>query len=115
MFYKDKNYIASKIKFFRKNAKMTQEQLAELVQISPKQISKIETGTYTPSLPTFIKIINVLNINPEEFGINIKIDNNPKRQAFIELLYSMNDKELDFYFATINSTRKNLKILKWFF
>ena len=112
MFYEDKKYIASKIKYFRKQAKMTQEALAEKIQISPQQLSKIENGTYIPSLPTFIKIINVLNINPEEFGINVKMENHPKRQAILELLFSMNDKELDFYFATINSTRKNLKFLK---
>ena len=49
---------------------MTQEELAEKIGISAKQLSRIEMATYIPSLPTFLKIVNELNLDLKEFGIN---------------------------------------------
>lgn len=55
------------IKDFRKNNGFTQFELAELVGIDDKQIGKIERGIHYPSVPTFLKILNVLQINIDKF------------------------------------------------
>ena len=49
------------IQRLRRERKMTQEQLAELTDTAPNSISRIERGLLTPSLPTLIKICNVLD------------------------------------------------------
>ncbi|MGN0030726.1 MAG: helix-turn-helix domain-containing protein [Candidatus Gastranaerophilaceae bacterium] len=55
------------IKKFRKHAGFTQFELAELVGIDDKQIGKIERGIHYPSVPTFLKILKVLQIDIYKF------------------------------------------------
>ncbi|MBQ8635003.1 helix-turn-helix transcriptional regulator [bacterium] len=45
---------------------MTQEKLAELVDISPRNLSGIEKGTYFVKAETLEKIIKALNTSAEE-------------------------------------------------
>jgi DNA-binding XRE family transcriptional regulator len=54
--------IGQKIKETRKRVKMTQFDLANLVGVDPKYISRIETGTSYPSLSVCEKIFDILNI-----------------------------------------------------
>ena len=56
----DKKLIAKVIQEARRNAKMTQYELAEKIGISEKHLSKIETGKNYPALDTFLKILSVL-------------------------------------------------------
>jgi transcriptional regulator with XRE-family HTH domain len=44
----------------RKERGLTQEQLSQLVDLSPNYLSNIETGLKTPKLDTFVEIINAL-------------------------------------------------------
>ena len=45
---------------------MTQEQVAELVELSNPHISNIERGTTKMSLPTLVAIANVLEVSADE-------------------------------------------------
>ena len=49
---------------YRKDAKLTQEKLAELCGTDHRYIGQIETGTRCPSLEYVEKIANALNIKP---------------------------------------------------
>lgn len=49
--------IGSKIKEARERAHLTQEELAEIIDISPTHMSVIERGVKTPKLDTFVKIV----------------------------------------------------------
>lgn len=100
--FEEKNFIAKKIREYRKYAGLTQSELAEKIGVGEKQICKIETGANIPSLVTFFKIIEVLNIDISEFGVQAKFQNNSKREKFANLIYSLNDKELDFYINSIS-------------
>lgn len=83
MLFEDKHFIAKKIRVARKNAKFTQEELAEKINISSKQLSRIEMVAYIPSLPTFLKII-----------------------------YGMNNAELKYYYNIIKTMNDNSFLLK---
>ncbi len=48
--------IGSRIKEARDQAHLTQEELAEIVDISPTHMSVIERGVKTPKLDTFVRI-----------------------------------------------------------
>ncbi len=52
------------IKSSRKKNKLTQEKLAELVDLSIKHIQNVEANKYLLSLDKFVEICNVLNVTP---------------------------------------------------
>ena len=115
MVFNDREYIAKKIKMARKKARLTQEELAEKIGITAKQISRIEIGTYSPSLATFLKIVNILSIDIAEFGINTEFDNNNKnevRDKLIKLIYNATDSEIEFYYSIFNTITQNIALIK---
>ena len=57
--------IGSRIKEAREQAHLTQEELAEIVDISPTHMSVIERGVKTPKLATFVKIANALHLSAD--------------------------------------------------
>ena len=63
--------IGSNIKFFRENAKLTQIQLAEKLQISISYLSKIEASGCEKSLSISVlnHIANTLDVDIKEFFI----------------------------------------------
>ena len=61
----DMTAIGIKIKEARERAHLTQEDLSEIVDISPTHMSVIERGVKTPKLDTFVKIIKALNLSAD--------------------------------------------------
>lgn len=59
------------IKKYRKIHNLTQEKLAELLDISPRQLQKIESGHTETSLKTLKKLIKILDIS-DEYIVNYK-------------------------------------------
>lgn len=57
-----KKLLGKRIKELRKSVGLTQEKLAELIDIETGSLSGIESGRHYPSLPTLVKIANNLNI-----------------------------------------------------
>lgn len=62
-----KELIGKRIKELRKEKSLTQEQLAELIGIEPRNIIKIENAQTFPRAQTLDKILYVLEISPEYF------------------------------------------------
>ena len=56
----------NKVKELRKNQKLTQEELAELIGISRQAINAIEKEKFDPSLPTAFKMANLFKSSIEE-------------------------------------------------
>lgn len=109
MFVIDKNFIGRKIKYFRKKRNLTQSQLAELVDLSEKHISKIEAGIHQPSIVTFFKIIDVLAIGFDEFGLSVKTTPNVLRDEIYKCISDATDYELSVIFPIVKCLKDNLK------
>ena len=62
----DNKAVGTKIKILRENKNLTQEQLAELVNLSTNHISVIERGIKTPKLDSFVDICNALGASADE-------------------------------------------------
>ena len=62
----DYGNIGERIRFNRIKNKMSQEQLAELANISSVHIGYIERGDRLPSLETIINIANALTVSADE-------------------------------------------------
>ena len=58
--------IGSKIQEIRKQRGLTQEQLAERVNISPHYLSALERGVYNIKLDLLVDILNTLNCSADE-------------------------------------------------
>ncbi len=50
----------------RENGKMTQQELADHVQVSRQTIIALESGRYAPSLVLAMRIANVFNVGVED-------------------------------------------------
>lgn len=57
--------MGNRIKLRRKELKIKQNELAELLDISNNHMSSIETGKQKPSMDTFIKICENLKVTPD--------------------------------------------------
>lgn len=58
--------IGKRIKIARIKADLTQEMLAEKIELSPTHLSNIETGTTRVSLATIVSIANGLDITVDD-------------------------------------------------
>ena len=63
---KDHKNLVVHLKYRRKEAGITQANLAEAVQVSRKSINAIENGIYVPSTVLSLKIAMVLNCQVED-------------------------------------------------
>ena len=63
----DKEIIGQKIKQIRIEKGFSQEKLSEKIDISPRHMCTIENGNSFPSLETFVKIAQVLDIDINDF------------------------------------------------
>ena len=97
MILDDRNYIAKKIKEYRLLRGFTQAELAEKIDISTKQISRIEVADFYPSLITFLKIVETLNIDLGDFITNVPVDGNKIRNKLVNTIYNATKEELEFY------------------
>jgi len=59
----DSKPIGRRIKLAREAKKLTQEQLAEIVDLSPMHVSVLERGQKPPKLETMIKLANSLSVS----------------------------------------------------
>ncbi len=67
----DLKAIGIRIKEAREAKGFTQEQLAEIVGLSPTHMSVIERGVKAPKLETFIKIANALNVTSDSLLLDV--------------------------------------------
>jgi transcriptional regulator with XRE-family HTH domain len=86
-----KKTLGEKIKRVRKQRGLTQEKLAELIDIAPRNLSKIEVGACFVTAETLEKLLVALDISTEELFANDHI------------------KEPDELLADINSKLKSIK------
>ena len=61
----DKLTMGDRIREARKYKGLTQEQLAESLDVSVESVSHIERGSRLPSMQVFIKLIEVLNVSAD--------------------------------------------------
>jgi len=86
-----KEMIGSRIKEIRNRKGLTQEQLSENMNINPKYLSSIERGKENPTLNTFIKLAEFLDVDIDEIFSSIQIEDPSKRKDLINSLLNEAD------------------------
>ena len=99
----DLKSVGAKIKYLREQRNLTQEQLAEAVNISTNHISVIERGLKTPKLDTFVDIVNALGVSADEVLVAV-ID---KSVVMTSSVLSQKLEELP-----VNEQRKMLNVIE---
>lgn len=79
-----KKLLGKRIKEIRKNKALTQEELAEKIGIESASISNIENGKYYPTSDNLEKIINALNVAPQDLFV---IEHNQDDEALLRDKY----------------------------
>lgn len=94
MIYDDKKFIGNVIRNARKQAKLNQAELSEKLGMSEKNLGNIENGRQYPQVNNFLKIIEVLNLSLEDFGVKLtqKSDNKIKSELIAKILATPDNK-----------------------
>lgn len=79
----------------RKQLKLTQEFLAELVDVSPQYISHIEHARSIPSTEVIMRLAIALETTPDEFLVGRARHEDQRWRTISERLRGMSDGQLD--------------------
>ena len=106
----DKEIIGKKIRQKRVEKGLSQEQLSEKIDISPRHMCTIENGNSFPSIETFIKISEILDIDINEFFNLTPQKNDTLRNDIYNLIQTSSINELHLIKDIISAIQKNRKI-----
>ncbi len=99
--------MGDRIREKRKEKKLTQEKLAELVDVSPSHVGEIERGSSVCSLSVLVDLSTVLELNLETLVKGI--DTEPVDSAFSEILDELPEENKDLYLKICESIANRLQ------
>lgn len=103
-----KKLLGQRIKEIRKSKNLTQEKLAELINLETSSLSGIESGRHYPSLPTLEKIAQNLDVNICSLFDYNHLDNiDDIKVKIIENIGCLEDEKIRFIYEFMS---KSLKI-----
>lgn len=106
----EKIELGNKIRKLRKELGLTQEQLAEKIELDSKHLCKIEKGVHLPTYKTLVKLAEVLNFN---FNNEIQKGVGHQNPLFLKSLKILNsaknDNEREYYLDALKFAQKWLK------
>ena len=90
----DYESIGKRIKHYRTEKRLSQEELAEVISTTHKHISNIETGVKGPSIEMLILIANALDVSADDLLTdNLKHSSSPVGTEIHDLLLDCNHDE----------------------
>jgi len=99
----NKKFLGKRIKEFRKLSGLTQEKLAESINIETGSLSAIESGRHFPSLPTLEKIAEILKIELKALFEFSSLESAEKmRTKIVTNLDKLSEKELSFIYSMVD-------------
>lgn len=97
-----KKLLGLRIKELRKTKNITQEKLAEMVNVEPTTISNIECGRNYPNIATLEKILNILDCNFQDvFNFEHFDDKNVLARKLKNYIDNANESEIEFLYKTV--------------
>ncbi len=106
----DYKSIGRRIKLIRQRNKLSQEQLAELTDLTPAHVSHIETANTRTSLSSLMKIANALHTSLDDLVYENMVHNKHISVKELDLLISdCDDREIA---AIVEMARTTIHILR---
>ena len=78
--------IGEQIKAAREQAKLTQEQLSERVDVSPQYISDLERGVVGISIPTLKRLCTILGVSSDQLLFGTATVYSTKQEIFCRMM-----------------------------
>lgn len=101
------SYIGLRIKELRRRKKLSQEELAELIDVNFRTIQRLETGKNIPSLETLTKLAEAFEIDICDL---FAVEHLASREEIINniniIANNLDDEHLRIFYRTINSFYK---------
>jgi len=102
--------LGERIREIRKTCGLTQEELAEKVDIEQKHVSRIELGKSCPTIDRLEKMAVAMNVPLSSFFDFMHLENNDERTASIEeMLRELNEESKKVAYKMIKAIIKTLK------
>ena len=99
-----KQAIGARIRELRHKKGLTQEEFAELVNVAPRHISRIENGVNTPSIEALERIAKVFNLEVKDLcNFQHLYDEEFLRKSINEIIDNLNAEELSSAFKLLNA------------
>lgn len=110
----DTETIGKIIKKLRVDKQMTQEELAEKIDISTNYLSKVERGLSRLNIEAFLKMAEILSFSLNDFGINTMPEHHGSKtkQELLKKVLSIPEKDAEIYLKTISCTEDIIAKLK---
>ena len=91
----------------RKNKRITQEELAEMLEVSPIHVKHIESGHRKPSIEILFELAKILNISLDEVVFPKNRTPNDATRGKIERLLDVSDESsLQFILSVLEALRE---------
>lgn len=103
--------IGQKIRKYRKEKGLSQEQLAEAANISVTHMSHIETGNTKLSLPVLVDIAETLQANTDDLLFSRKIPDSEAATNLIKLLSDCNTQQIKLIFDVAKTIKSSTDTL----
>lgn len=96
--------IGERVKTAREHTALTQEQLAEYIDVSPQYISDLERGVVGVSIPTLKKLCTTLNVSSDRILFGQKTE---QRAAILaEKCSGLTDRQFAVFLEVLDSLRR---------
>ncbi|MDI6801786.1 MAG: helix-turn-helix transcriptional regulator [Thermodesulfovibrionales bacterium] len=103
----EKILIGKRIQELRKKQKLSQEQIAEKIDISPNYLSRIECGKENPTLDMLIKLSNALEVEMwEMFDFGHAANRKELKDAIHDFTKTADDARLSLAFKIIRAVSR---------
>ena len=102
---KELNMFGMRIKELRVGRKLSQEQLAPKVGISPKYLSRIEMGRHFPSFAVLVNLAKVLDVELKDFCEydHVKLSASELRKRLNKMIINTDEEKLRILFKMFKS------------
>jgi len=106
----NRNIIGKIIQKIRRDKNLTQEELAEKIDISTNYLSKVERGLNVLNTESFLKMAEVLSFSLEDFGIRqSSIEISSEKEELIKRILSASSSNIEAYTKAINLVDEIIK------
>ena len=102
--------LSEKLVMLRKQNGFSQEELADLAQVSRVHISYLERGERIPSMESFINIANALNVSADELlANNLLVTGHNMNASELDILFDCSANERQILLENMQSLKDTLR------
>ncbi|MDA8447877.1 helix-turn-helix domain-containing protein [Paracidovorax valerianellae] len=101
--------VGASIRARRLSAGMSQDQLAERLEVGPEAVSRMERGVVMPTIPRLVELANVLNCPVEAFIPTASGSTQSGAHEIAQLLQALDKNNMKFVVEIVQKLTSHLK------